>query len=337
MKYVLICLILFTSLFSQFSSNIDYKEISKKKNSFGVSYNNSMAKNEWSTNFVNIADTVKFTANYDLFKNDININGYYYFNEDRLTYFTGYSRSVYSSSVSIDTLGFKERIDPGENDLSIFYGNIGYVFGEDEYGGSIDLNFFSFDESKCLASSVNGFINSNTSSGNKYGFDLTYSLISDDSLRYSVRSYDVINPDLNFGLHYTLIQDAYYLRFFSRINLYDSEVYKDNTYIALGVIFQKGFKNINSDLSVDLGTNFTSKFEVPEIPLPYLYYGVSLENKLFNEKIRLLVGWRSEMYNAVTGSFDEISENIPEHYPAMFDLKETMTKNKLFVELNYLY
>ena len=43
------------------------------------------------------------------------------------------------------------------------------------------------------------------------------------------------------------------------------------------------------------------------------------------------------MYNAVIGSFDEISENIPEHYPAMFDLEETMSKNKLFIEVNYLY
>ncbi|MDA3885825.1 MAG: hypothetical protein PF638_09545 [Candidatus Delongbacteria bacterium] len=337
MKYVLICLILFTNLFSQFSSNVDYKELSRKKNSFGVSYNNSMAENDWKANFINIADTVKFTGSYDFSKNDLNLNGYYYLHEDRLTYSAGISRSSYSSVVTLDTLGSIERIDLGENALSDFYGKLGYVFGEDQYGGSIGLNFLSFDENKCNAATVNGFINGKSASGNKYGLDLTYSLITDDSLRYTVRSYDVVSPDLNFGVYYTFVNDTYDLKFYSGVSLYDAEVYENDSYIILGVSFQKGFKNMNSDLKVDLGTNITSEFKVPEIPLPYLYYSISLENKLFKEKINLKVGWKSEMYNAVIGSFDEISENIPEHYPAMFDLEEIMTKNKLYIELNYLY
>jgi len=337
MKYLLITLIFSVNLFSQFSSNVDYKELSRKKNSFGVSYNNSMAENEWKSNFINGADTVKFTGNYDLFKNDFNLNGYYYFNEDRLTYSAGFSKASFTSNLSIDTLGTWERIDLGERNLSNLKGSLGYVFSEDEFGSSIIFQSLSYEESKCVVTSFNGFINRKSSSGNLYGLDITYSLISDDSLRYSVRSYDTVSPDLDFGLYYTFVQDNYDLKFYTKVSVYDSEVYEDDSYIALGLSYLRKFKNMNSDLKVDMGSNFSSYFEVPEIPLPYLYYSISFENNLFGDKIGLKVSWKSEIFNAVIGRFDNLSENLPVHYPLMFDLEEIMTKNKLFIELNYLY
>jgi hypothetical protein len=218
MKYLLIILIFAVNLFSQFSSNVDYKEISRQKNSFGVSYSNTMAENKWKKNFIGVADTLKFTGNYDLFKNDFNLNGYYYFNEDRLTYSAGFSKESYTSIVTIDTLGTRETIDLGEKDQSDFSGSFGYVIGEDKFGGSVDFNNLSYEDSKCIIISLNGFINMNTSSGNKYGLDITYSLISDDSLRYSVRSYDVVSPNLDIGAHYTKVSENYEMAFYSRFS-----------------------------------------------------------------------------------------------------------------------
>jgi hypothetical protein len=296
-----------------------------------------MAETEWNSNFINVTDTVKFTGNYDSFKNDLNLNGYSYFGENKFTYSAGFTKASFTSTLSIDTLGTRERTDLGERNLSNLKGSLGYILGEDEFGGYIGFQSLSYEESKCVVTSFNGFINRKSSSGNLYGLDLTYSLVSDDSLRYSVRSYDVISPDLNFSLHYTFVQDTYDLKFYTKVSVYDSEVYEDDSYIALGLSYKRRFENMNSDLKVDLGTNLSSEFKVPEIPLPYLNYSIALENKLFSERIGLKIGWKSEMYNAILGSFDDISENIPENYPAMFDLEETMTKNKLFIEVNYLY
>lgn len=337
MKYILLSLIFAVNLFSQFSSNVDYKELSRKKNSFGVNYNNSMAENEWKTNFIDGTETVKFTGNYDFFKNDINLNGFDYFDEARRTYSVGFSKESYTSIVTIDTLGIKEHIDLGEQALSNLYGSLGYVAAEDELGCSVDFNLFSFNDSKCYVTSINGFINKKTSSGNKYGLDLTYALITHDSLLNQIISYNTISPEFNIGLHYSVIGEKYNFKLYSDVSLYDPEIYEDNSYIRLGLQYRGDFKKVMSSLIADVGTNVTSEFDIPEIPLPFLYYSLSLENRLFNQKISLKVGWQSEMYNAVVGTFNEISENIPDHYPAMFDLEETMTKNKLFIEVGYLY
>ncbi|MBN2790532.1 MAG: hypothetical protein JXR69_10120 [Candidatus Delongbacteria bacterium] len=337
MKFLLICLTLFTSLFSQFSSSVDYKELSRKKNSFGLSLTNFTAENQWDTDFINGVDTVKFTGVYDHLGDKIELDGFYYLNEDRLIYRLGFSLDTYSSIIKIDTLGFRERFVPDEKNLACSFGELGYVFGEDEFGGSVGFNLYSIDERKCFIGSVNGFINSKTVSGNRYGADLGYIFVSDDSLRSYVRSNNVISPDIKFGVHYIYSGYTYDLKFYSGLNLFDSEIYEENAYINFSVSYNRSLEKLKTDLLFNVGSNVTSEFDIPEIQLPFLYYGVAVENKFFGEKFRLLIGWRSEMYYAVIGSFDDISEYIPAHYPAMFDLEQTMTRNKLLIEVNYLY
>ena len=340
MKYLLICLIFFTNLFSQFSSNVDYKELSRKKNSFGVSYGNTMAENEWNTNFINGTDTVKFTGNYDLFKNDFNVNGHYYFGEDRLTYLVGFSNYNYSSSATIDTTGSVGRFDLGEKMISMINTEIGYVV-DDSYGGYVGFKSFSLDiDSKlnsCMAISFNGFFNSNTSSGNKYGMDLTYSLFTDDSLVNQAKAYDIITPKINIRVYYTFVQEGFDVMMYSDNNIFDSGIYDDDSYLNLGLCLHKSFDNVNSELELDLGSNFTSEFKIPEIPLPYLYYGISLNNKLFSDKINLNIGWQYEMYNAVLKNYDDMVGIVSEKYPNLLDLEEDLIENKLYLTLNYLY
>ena len=339
MKYLLITLIFFTNLFSQFSSNVDYKELSRNKNSIGVNYMVSMANTEWNANFTDIADTVKFTGRYDLFKNDFNVNGHYYLGENRLTYLIGFSNYSYSSSATIDTTGSVGRFDLGDNKITIINTEIGYVIDE-TYGGYIGFKNFSLDTdievNSCTIISFNGFFNSKTSSGNKYGMDLTYSLFAEDSLVKQAKEYETISPKINIRIHYTFVREGFDVMMYSDNNIFDSEIY-DDSYINLGVCFHKSFDNINSELELDLGSNFTSEFKIPEIPLPYLYYGISLNNDLFSDRIKLKIGWQYEMYNAVLNNYDDMVEVVSDKYPNLLDLEENLIENKLFIEVNYLY
>lgn len=341
MKYLLITLIFFTNLFSQFSSNVDYKELSRNKNSIGVNYMISMAETEWNANFVDAIDTVRFTGNYDLFKNDFNVNGHYYFGEDRLTYLVGFSKYSYSSSATIDTTGIREHFDFGEKKIHTTNTKLGYVVGEDKYGGAIGFKYFSLDTgselNSCTAISFSGFFNSKTSSGNKYGMDLTYSLFTDDLLVYQAREYDTISPKINIRVHYTFILEDFDVMMYSDNNIFDSGIYEDDSYLNFGVCLHKSFDNVNSELELDLGSNFTSEFKIPEIPLPYLYYGISLNNKLFSDKINLKVGWQYEMYNAVLKNYDDMVGVVPEKYPNLLDLEEDLIMNKLYLTLDYLF
>ncbi|NOR45223.1 MAG: hypothetical protein GQ534_06505 [Candidatus Delongbacteria bacterium] len=341
MRCLLICLIFFTNLFSQFSSNVDYKELSRNKNSIGVNYMISMAETEWNANFVDAIDTIRFTGNYNLLKNDFNINGHYYFGEDRLTYLVGLSKTTYSSTASIDTIGVRDRFDLGEKELSATNINIGYVLDENKYGGALGFKHFSFDTGNevndCTVISFNGFLNNRTSSGNKYGMDLTYSLFTDDSLVYQAREYNTILPKINIRFHYTFVQEDFDVMMYSDNNIFDSGIYEDNSYLNLGVCLHKSFDNVNSELELDLGSNFTSEFKIPEIPLPYLYYSISLNNKLFSDKINLNIGWQYEMYNAILKNYDDMVEVVPDKYPNILDLEENLIMNKLYLTLDYLF
>ncbi|MCK4980698.1 MAG: hypothetical protein KAS62_09895, partial [Candidatus Delongbacteria bacterium] len=275
MKCLLICLIFSMNLFSQFSSNVDYKELSRNKNSFGVEINSSIAEVEWEAKLYDtLVDSIKFTGNYDLFKNDLNINGFYYFDENRLTYSAGFSKATFSSDATIDTTGIRENFDLGEKVFSDINAKLGYVIDDNKYGGSIGLKYFSLDtelyNENCLVTSFDGYFNSESISGNKYGMDITYSLFSDDSLVYRV-GYDVLSPEIMVGFYYTFILENFDIRAYSDINVFDQGIYEDNSYVGFGICFHKSFDNINSDLAVDVGSNFTSAFKTPDIPLPYLY------------------------------------------------------------------
>lgn len=329
------------NLFSQFSSSVDYKELSRNKNSLGVNYIISSAETEWKANLVNVSDTLKFAGNYDLFKNVLNINGHYYFGENKLTYSTGYSKATFSTLATIETIGIRNTIDFGDKVLSNINAKLGYVVDNGKYGGSIGIKFFSLGtelyNENCLVSSFNGYFNSESMSGNKYGMDITYSLFSDDSLVHRVKGYDVLTPEIMVGFYYIFILENFDIRAYSDINVFDSEIYEDDSYVGFGVCFHKSFDNINSKLELDIGSNLTSTLDIPKIPLPYLYYSISLENKLFSDKVNFKVGWQYEVYNTVLKNYDDIAGVVPDIYPSILELEENLILNKLFLTLDYLF
>ena len=185
--------------------------------------------------------------------------------------------------------------------------------------------------------SLGGFFNAKTSSDNQYGLGITYTTLSEDSLLHKLKSYDVILPELNFELHYTFVKKTYSINIFSDINIFDKEIYYDNSYIKIGIDYNKSFKNIDTQLEINLGSNFTSEFKTPEIPLPYLYYDIALKNKLFCNTIELKIGWKYEIYNTILSNFENMANTVPQKYPNILNLEEDLINNKLYIELDYLY
>ena len=164
-----------------------------------------------------------------------------------------------------------------------------------------------------------------------------YSLFTDDSLISLAKQYDIVSPAVNLAIDYTFVREEFDVKIYSDMNFFSSGIYDNDSFVSLGVYLTKSFDNINSKIELDIGSNLTSALDIPKIPLPYLYYSIALNNKLFSDKINLKIGWQYEMYNAVLKNYDDIAGVVPENYPNILNLEEDLILNKLYLTLDYLF